>query len=40
MENVMKQYNIKGWEYYLAWTLSIIGTLAVVLAALRVFGVI
>lgn len=40
MENVQKEYGLKNWEYYLALTLSVIGTIAVVAMALRFFGLI
>jgi hypothetical protein len=39
METATKQYNTKGWEYYLALTLAMIGALAVIAMALRTFGV-
>ncbi len=37
METIHKQYN-PGWEYYLAITLTIIATLAVILMALHQLG--
>ena len=40
MESIIKTYGLKDWEYYLALTLSVIGTLAVIAMALRVFGLI
>ncbi len=40
MESIQKQYRINDWEYYLAMTLCIIATIALVAAALHVFGLI
>lgn len=39
-ENITKHYDVRGWEYYLALALTVIGALAVIAMALRVLGVI
>lgn len=39
METANKQYYVKGWEYYVAITLTIIAGIATLLMALHLFGV-
>ena len=39
METATKQYGTKGWEYYVALTLAMLGALAAIAVALRIFGV-
>jgi hypothetical protein len=39
METTNKQYNMKGWEYYLALLLAVLGAFAAIAVALRIFGV-
>jgi hypothetical protein len=40
MQTATKSISLKDWEYYLAIFLAILGTVAVLAMALRVFGVI
>ncbi|MEK6867406.1 MAG: hypothetical protein AABX98_01150 [Nanoarchaeota archaeon] len=39
METANKQYDVKGWEYYLALAMIVIAGIATLLMALHVIGV-